>query len=187
MHPWYAPYYIRRVRINVTDSLLKLAQEQGVPIKPEIGYSTSNATTMVLEFPVAAPRGAILKDDISALDFLNEWKRLKENYTEHNPSATVFVGDNEWLGVSNFVYKNWDIIGGLSFLPRNEHVYQLAPYEEITKEEYEKRVRELGELDFSKLIQYEHEDNTKGSKELACVGGLCELDDLEVIKTQKKK
>src|SRR5690606_22089438 len=114
--------------------------------------STSNATTMVLEFPVAAPKGAIVKDDVSALELLNEWKRLKLNFTEHNPSATIYVGDDEWIEVANFVYENWDIIGGLSFLPRNDHVYQLAPYEEITKEEYERRKKELGELDFSKLV-----------------------------------
>jgi len=175
MHPWFAPYFIRRVRISANDPLLKLAQEQGVVVKAEVGYSTSNATTMVLEFPVAAPKGAIYKDDISAMEFLQEWKRLKENFTEHNPSATVYVGDDEWLEVANFIYQNWDIIGGLSFLPRGDHVYQLAPYEEITKEEYEERINRLGHIDFSKLILYETEDNTVGAKEIACVGGDCEI------------
>ncbi len=175
MHPWYSPYFIRRVRISVNDPLLKLAQDQGVPVKPEVGYSTSNATTMVLEFPVAAPKGAVFKNDVSALDFLEEWKRLKINFTEHNPSATVYVSDDEWLAVANFIYQNWDIVGGLSFLPRNDHIYQLAPYEEISKEEYERRMNELGHLDFSKLILYEADDNTTGAKELACVGGACEV------------
>jgi ribonucleoside-triphosphate reductase (thioredoxin) len=186
MHPWYAPYFIRRVRISVTDPLLKLAKEQGVPVKPEVGYSTSNATTMVLEFPIAAPKGAVFKDDVSALDLLHEWKRLKINFTEHNPSATIYVGDSEWLEVANFVYQNWDIIGGLSFLPRNNHVYQLAPYEEITKDEYERRSAELRHIDFSKLMQYEHEDNTKGAKELACAAGVCEIEDVPKVDVNKE-
>lgn len=175
MHPWFAKYYIRRVRISVNDPLLKLAKDQGVPMYPEVGYSTATATTMVLEFPVKAPEGAIVAKDVSALTMLKEWKRLKEHFTEHNPSVTIYVGDDEWLEVANFVYKNWDIVGGLSFLPRTDHVYQLAPYEEISKEEYEERAKALGKLDFSNLVIYEHEDQTIGAKELACVGGVCEV------------
>ena len=106
---------------------------------------------------------------------LHEWLRLKVNFTEHNPSATIYVGDDEWIAVADFVYKNWDIIGGLSFLPRNNHVYQLAPYEEIDKTEYERRVKLLKHIDFSKLMLYEKTDQTIGAKELACVGGVCEI------------
>lgn len=175
MHPWFAKYYIRRVRISVNDPLLKLAQEQGIPVYPEVGYSTSTATTMVLEFPVKAPDGAIVARDVSALEMLKEWKRLKEHFTEHNPSVTIYASDDEWLGIANFVYENWDIVGGLSFLPRSNHVYQLAPYEEITKEEYEKRRTALGAIDFSRLVIYEQQDQTTGAKELACAGGVCEL------------
>lgn len=175
MHPWYSKYYIRRVRISVTDPLLKLAQDQGVPVLPEVGYSTSNASTMVLEFPVKAPEGAVVSKDVKALEMLAEWKRIKKHFTEHNPSVTIYVGDDEWLSVANFVYENWDIVGGLSFLPRNNHVYKLAPYEEITKDEYEKRVKALGHLDFSKLVIYEQNDRTTGAKELACSGGTCEV------------
>lgn len=175
MHPWYAPYFIRRVRISHTDTLLKMARDQGVPCLPEVGQSESTATTFVLEFPVKAPEGAIFKDEVSALDLLKEWKRLKEHFVEHNPSATIYVGPDEWLSVGNFVYENWDWIGGLSFLPRSEHVYQLAPYEEITKEEYEKRTKAIGKIDFSKLSQYEAADNTIGAKEFACVSGVCEI------------
>lgn len=175
MHPWFAPYYIRRVRISVNDPLLKLAQEQGVPVFPEVGYSTSNSTTMVLEFPVKAPDGAVVSKDVSALEMLEEWRRLKVHFTEHNPSVTIYVSDDEWMAVANFVYENWDIVGGLSFLPRNDHIYQLAPYEEITKEEYEKRKKALGDIDFSKLVIYEKTDQTIGAKELACAGGTCEI------------
>ena len=175
MHPWFAKYYIRRVRISVNDPLLKLAQEQGVPIFPEVGYATSTATTMVLEFPVQAPEGAILARDVSALEMLSEWKRLKEHFTEHNPSVTVYASDEEWLGIANFVYQNWDIVGGLSFLPRNNHVYQLAPYEEITKEAYEQRAKALGTIDFSRLVIYEQQDQTTGAREPGCAGGVCEM------------
>ena len=175
MHPWYAPYYIRRVRISANDPLLKLAQEQGVPMRPEVGYSTSNATTMVLEFPVKAPEGAVVSKEVTALEMLEEWKRLKIHFTDHNPSVTIYVSDDEWLAVANFVYENWDIVGGLAFLPRNEHIYQLAPYEEITKEEFERRKKQLGAIDFSRLVLYEKTDQTVGAQELACVGGVCEI------------
>lgn len=175
MHPWYAPYFIRRVRISHTDTLLQMAKDQGVPCLPEVGQSATSATTFVLEFPVKAPEGAIFKDEVSALDLLKEWKRLKEHFVEHNPSATIYVGPDEWLAVGNFVYENWDFIGGLSFLPRSEHVYQLAPYEAITKEEYEKRSKAIGKIDFSKLFRYEVTDNTTGAKEFACVSGVCEI------------
>ena len=176
MHTWYSHYFIRRVRISVNDPLLKLAQDQGVTVKPEVGYSTASASKMVLEFPCKAPEGAMVNKDVTALELLHEWKRLKVNFTEHNPSSTIYVGDDEWIAVADFVYKNWDIIGGLSFLPRNDHIYQLAPYEEITKEEYEKRTKALNHIDFSKLLLYEKSDETNGAKELACIGGVCEVD-----------
>ncbi|KKU20654.1 MAG: Ribonucleoside-triphosphate reductase [Candidatus Nomurabacteria bacterium GW2011_GWA1_46_11] len=175
MHPWFSPYFIRRVRISHTDTLLQMARDQGVPCVPEVGQAEGNATTYVLEFPVKAPEGAIFKDEVSALDLMKEWKRLKEHFVEHNPSATIYVGPDEWIAVGNFVYENWDWIGGLSFLPRSEHVYQLAPYEAITKEEYERRARAIGTIDFSKLSQYEAVDNTTGAKEFACVSGVCEI------------
>jgi ribonucleoside-diphosphate reductase alpha chain len=175
MHPWYAPYFIRRVRISHTDTLLQMARDQGVPCLPEVGQSEATATTFVLEFPVKAPAGAIFKDEVTALDLMKEWKRLKEHFVEHNPSATIYVGPDEWIAVGNFVYENWDWIGGLSFLPRSDHVYQLAPYEAIAKEEYERRTRAIGKIDFSKLSQYEASDNTTGAKEFACVSGVCEI------------
>jgi serine protease inhibitor len=100
---------------------------------------------------------------------------VKVNYTEHNPSVTVSVGDNEWIEVANWVYKNWDIVGGLSFLPRSNHVYQLAPYEAITKEKYEELLKNMPELDFSKIVIYELKDETEVKKELACSSGACDL------------
>ncbi|HTK39248.1 MAG TPA: ribonucleoside-triphosphate reductase, partial [Patescibacteria group bacterium] len=173
MHPWFSQYYIRRVRISAHDPLYRFAKAQGVPVHPEVSSSAETATTFVLEFPVKAPDGAITADEVSALELLEEWKRLKVHFTEHNPSVTIYVGDDEWLDVANFVYRNWDIVGGLSFLPRTNHVYELAPYETISKAEYEQRVLTLGELDFSQLGEYETSDQTTGAKELACVAGAC--------------
>jgi len=187
MHPWYAKYYIRRVRISTNDPLYQLIKDQGVPFKAEVGYSTANSTVAVVEFPIKAPEGAVTRDQVSAIDLLNEWKKLKINYIEHNPSVTIYVGNDEWIKVANFIYENWDIVGGLSFLPRSEHVYQLAPYEEISKEEYEKRIKEIKHIDFSKLIYYEQDDNTMGAKEFACVSGACSIDDVLAEEAQKEK
>lgn len=175
MHPRHSPYYIRRIRISATDALFKMLKDQGVPYYPEVGQTLLNASTFVLEFPVKAPDGAICKDDVGALRQLEHWKTVKQHFTEHNPSVTVSVGDDEWLSVANWVYENWDLVGGLSFLPRSNHVYQLAPYEAITKETYEKMKKRLGDLDFSKIVTYEKTDETEVKRELACVGGLCEI------------
>ena len=175
MHPRYAPYYIRRIRISATDALFKMLRDQGVPYFPEVGQSMDSASTYVLEFPVKAPEGAICKDDVNALAQLEHWKVVKQHYTEHNPSVTISVGDDEWLAVANWIYENWDLVGGLSFLPRSNHVYQLAPYEAITKEKFEEMTKRLGDLDFSKIVTYEREDETEVKKELACVSGVCEI------------
>lgn len=175
MHPRHAPYYIRRVRIAATDSLFKMMKDQGVPYRPEVGQSIENAVTYVLEFPVKAPEKSIFKDDQTALDQLEYWKMVKESYTEHNPSVTISIGEDEWIPVANWLHSNWDIIGGLSFLPRSNDVYPLAPYAEITKEQYEEMVKKFPDIDFSKIVTYEREDQTQGSKELACSSGVCEI------------
>jgi len=174
MHPRHARYYIRRIRISSTESLFKMLKDQGVPYHPENGQNKEDANTYVFEFPVKAP-GKIFKNDLTAMDQLGFWKMVKENYTEHNPSVTVSVSDDEWIEVANWVYSNWDIVGGLSFLPRNDFVYKLAPFEEIDSKEYEEMLKRFKNIDFSKIVTYEHEDETEGSKELACVAGLCEI------------
>ena len=175
MHPRHALYYIRRVRISATDALFKMLKDQGVPFYPEVGQTMEDATTFVLEFPVKAPEGAIFRDDLSALEQLAHWKVVKENYTEHNPSVTISVGENEWLAVGNWVYENWEIVGGLSFLPRENHVYHLAPYKAITRSKYEEMLLKVKDLDFSKIVTYEKVDETEVKKELACVAGVCEV------------
>jgi ribonucleoside-triphosphate reductase (thioredoxin) len=185
MHPRHAPYYIRRIRIAATDALFKLLKDQGVPYHPEVGQTVENAHTYVLEFPIKSPKSDHYKDDLTALDQLEYWKMVKLNFTEHNPSVTVSVGDDEWIKVANWVYSNWNIIGGLSFLPRSNHIYQLAPYEEITKARYQELVDKMPELDFSKIVLYEQVDETNVAKEAACVAGVCEID-IPVSEVDKK-
>lgn len=175
MHPRHSQYYIRRIRISATDSLFKMVKDQGVPYHPEVGQTMADASTYVLEFPVKASDGGIFRDDLSAIEQLEYWKMVKENYTEHNPSVTISIGDNEWIQVANWLYENWDILGGLSFLPRTNHVYRLAPYEEITKEQYEEMMKRFVGIDYSKIVTYEKADETEGAKELACVAGVCEI------------
>ena len=175
MHQRHSEYYIRRVRISGTDSLFKMLKDQGVPYYPEVGQSLENATTFVLEFPVKAPDGSIFKDDISAIDQLEHWKLVKENYTEHNPSVTISVGEEEWVEVANWLYSNWEILGGLSFLPRDNHVYQLAPYEACDEKRYNQLSKRMQNIDFSKITTYEIKDETDVKNELACAGGTCEV------------
>lgn len=176
IHPRHAAHYIRRVRISATDSLFKLLKDQGIPHHPEVGQTVENATTYVLEFPVKAPSGSVFKDDLSALEQLEYWKNVKLNFTEHNPSATISVGEDEWIEVVAWLQKHWDIIGGLSFLPRFDHAYQLAPYEAISEERYAELAANFPSIDYAKLVNYEHSDETEQKKELACVSGLCDID-----------
>lgn len=176
MHPRHSKYYIRRIRISATDSLFKMLRDQGVPYHPEVGQPKEGANTYVLEFPVESPKGSIYKDDLSAMDQLEHWKVVKKHYTEHNPSVTISVGEEEWIAVANWLYENWDILGGLSFLPRSNHVYQLAPYETITKDQYDELKKRFVNVDYSKLVTYEREDETEMKRELACAGGTCEIE-----------
>jgi ribonucleoside-diphosphate reductase alpha chain len=177
IHARYAPYYIRRVRIASTDALFKMLRDQGVPYHPEVGQSMENATTYVIDFPVKAPESTkTFKKDLSAIEQLEVWKTFKKHYTEHNPSVTVSIGEDEWIVVANWVYENWDIVGGLSFLPKDNHVYQLAPYEEIDEKQYNELLKRFENIDFSKIVTYEMNDETEVKKELACAGGVCEVE-----------
>jgi ribonucleoside-diphosphate reductase alpha chain len=175
MHPRHSKFYIRRIRISATDSLFKMLKDQGVPYFPEVGQSPDTATTYVLEFPVKAPSGSIFRDDQTAIEQLEYWKMVKENYTEHNPSVTISVGNDEWIAVANWVYANWDIVGGLSFLPREDVVYKLAPYEAIDEKTYKELAKRMEHVDYSKIITYEIQNETDLKKELACVSGVCEI------------
>jgi ribonucleoside-diphosphate reductase alpha chain len=172
-HPWYAPYYIRRYRISAQDPLCLMLKSQGIKLLPEVGQEASTATTFVVEFPIKSPAGVITRKQVSALDQLEWYKYIQTNWCEHNQSITVYVREEEWLQVGNWVYANWDIACGLSFLPHDGGKYELAPYEEITKEQYE-QLKPVT-IDYSKLSLFEKEDLTEGSKTYACVGDKCEL------------
>src|SRR3989338_6045517 len=175
LHPRHAKYYVRRVRVSASDSLFHMLRDQKAPYYPEVGQAEGSATTYVLEFPVAAPKRAIILNDLNAIEQLEYWKKVKLNFTEHNPSVTISVGDDEWLKVADWLYENWDILGGLSFLPRAQHIYALAPYEEIDEKTYKERLKNFPKIDFAQILLYEKDDETEGAKELACVGGVCEI------------
>jgi len=170
MHPRYAPYYLRRVRIASTDPLYRLVRDSGAPLYPENGQTPANATSWVTEFPVAAPAGAMTREAMTALEQLEYWLLVKEHWTEHNPSQTIYVKTGEWDLVRDWVYDHWERIGGLSFLPFDDHIYPLAPYQPISAEEYTRRMADFPVIDYRLLGLYEREDETTGAGEFACVG-----------------
>lgn len=172
MHPWYAPYYVRNVRADNKDPMTEFLKSINVPHELDV---MNPENTTVFSFPIAAPVGGITRHDISAIKHLEIWKAYKEHWTEHNPSITINVKDDEWDVVGEWVYENWDVVGGLSFLPHDGGTYQQAPYQEATKEEYEvlKVAEEI--IDWSFLEFFEFEDNTSGSQTLACVAGNCDV------------
>lgn len=173
IHTRFAPYYIRRVRVATTDSVCKFLIHEGVPNHPEVGQDDKNANTRVFEFPIKAPDDAVF--DTSALEQLEYWKMFKLCWCEHNPSVTIMVEEWEWLEVGAWVYKNWDIVGGLSFLPKSDNVYQLMPFEAISEEVYEQRLSDMPDIDFADLTEFERVDETVGGQTYACSGGNCEI------------
>ena len=175
VHPRYSQHYIRRYRISGNDPLFKLMKDSGIKATPEVGQDKKTASTWVLEFPVKSPDNCITRKDVTALDQLSHYKNLQLNWCEHNASMTVYVRDDEWFEVGNWVYKNWDIINGVSFLPYDGGHYELAPYEEIDHYTYESLIKKLPVIDYTQLPQYENSDNTQGKAEYACVGDKCEI------------
>ena len=176
LHPYWSPYYVRRVRISATDPLCKVLQcYADIPLKPENGQTAENCTTWVVEFPCKAPSTAKFKKDMNAIDQLKWYLHVMENYVEHNASMTCYVKPDEWLKVGAFVYENFDKIVAVSFLPDDCGIYSLAPLEEITKEEYEARANVFPVIDYSLLSLYEKDDMTEGAKSYACSGSNCTL------------
>ena len=175
VHPRYSQYYIRRYRISANDPLFKMMKDVCLPCSPENGQTEEDANTWVLEFPVKSPEGCITRKDVTALDQLSHYKNLQHNWCEHNASMTVNVRDDEWFEVGNWVYKYWDIINGVSFLPYDGGHYNLAPYEEIDVHSYERLIKDLPRIVYSELAKYESEDNTQGKQELACSGDKCDI------------
>lgn len=153
---------------------MALADESELKILvPE--WDESRVNTWVFSFPEKAPEGAVTKDDMTAIDQLEYYKKVRLNWCEHNQSITVYVRDNEWLEVGSWVYKNFDIISGVSFLPFDGGKYEQAPYEEITEKQYEALKKKFPTIDYAKLSQYEKEDNTTGAQALACSANGCEM------------
>lgn len=171
LHPRYSGYYIRRVRMGSHDPLAQFLKDEGVPCHPE----TSNKSIWVFEFPVASPEGAITRDSLDAIHQLENWLELKRHWTEHNPSTTIYVKSDEWIKVANWVYNHWDEVGGLSFLPESDHVYDLAPYEEITQKKYSELVDQFPKIAWEKLYRYEKVDVTERATDYACLGDRCEI------------
>jgi ribonucleoside-triphosphate reductase len=175
LHPRYAQFYLRRLRIANYSPIAKLLKDAGVPWFPEVGQTAETLSTLVFEFPIKAPEGAPTRHDMSAIGQLDNWLDWKVYYTEHNPSVTIYIEDHEWLAVGAWVYEHFDQIGGLSFLPKDGGMYELAPYEEITEAEYTKRTKALPPVDFGLLPSYETADMTEINREFACSGDKCEI------------
>ena len=176
IHPWYSEYYIRSVRGSNNDPLTQFLKDSGVPNEPDVMKPDE---TTVYYFPQKAPKNATVTKDLTAIDHLEMWKTYRTYWTEHNPSVTINVHEDEWLRVGAWVFDNFDSIGGVSFLPASEHTYKQAPYQEISKDEYEEWVKKSPlNIQWEMLSFYEKEDGTTGTQELSCVAGVCEIVDI---------
>lgn len=174
IHAWHAKFYFRTVRQTKGSPLADYLIDKGVPWE----VSQRKDTELVFTFPVKAPEGVIVKEDISALDHLDLWLQYKKHWTEHNPSVTVEYKDNEWIEIGAWVLEHWDEVGGLSFLPSDDNVYEQAPLQATDEATLNQWLADSGypeTLDWDDLILYETEDTTVGSQQLACVSGQCDL------------
>jgi ribonucleoside-diphosphate reductase alpha chain len=172
IHPRHSSYYIRTIRADKKDPLAQLMVDQGFPVeddvmKPDSGY--------VFSFPIKSPETSVVRDDVSAIDQLELWKIYQLHWCEHKPSITVNVKPDEWLRVGSWVYDNFDIMSGVSFLPFDEHTYRQAPYQECTEEEYLSLEKMIPDADFSTLSLYEDDDASINTREYACTGNSCEI------------
>ena len=175
IHARHSDYYIRTVRGDNKDPLTQFMRDMGVPAEPCV---MKPETTTVFSFPVKSPEGAVTRNDMTAIEQLETWLTYQRHWCEHKPSVTVTVRDDEWMEVGAFVYKYFDEMSGVSFLPHSDHTYQQAPYQDATKEEYEDLIAKMPKkIDWSRLSEYEKEDQTKSSQTFACVGS-CEVVDL---------
>lgn len=171
-HPvngWMARHMIRRVRSGTNTPMFAFLRDSGVP------YELETERTAVFDFLVAAPDSALISTEMTAIEQLNRWLMFKQNWTEHNPSVTIYVGDDEWVPVREWVKANWEWVGGLSFFPKTDHVYRLAPIEPITRDEYEKRLAAFPKIDWDLYYAYETADSTTLGGDFACAGGACSI------------
>ena len=173
IHARHSEYYIRRVRADKKDPLGKMMSDMGFPVEDDFMKPQHN---YVFSFPQKSPSHAVDRNKMSAIDQLEIWKLYRDNWTEHNPSCTISVREEEWMEVGAWVYKHFDEVGGLSFLPQTDTIYRQMPYEDCTEEQYkELLVKVPTDVDWSKLSEYESTDETEGAQELACTAGACEI------------
>ncbi len=176
IHARHSLHYIRTVRGDNKDPLTQFMKSQGIPFEPCVMKPDS---TTVFSFPIASPRKSVTRNDMTAIQQLEMWLIYQRHWTEHKPSVTITVRDNEWMEVGAFVYKNFDEMSGVSFLPHSDHTYQQAPYQDCNKKDYEilKSIMP-NKIDWSKLSSFEAEDTTKSSQTFACTGEVCEMVDI---------
>lgn len=174
LHPRHSSYYIRTVRADNKDPLSTFLKDSGVYYEADVMATDS---TTVFYFAQKSPETARFRDDVTAIEQLELWEKLQDYWCEHKPSATVYVREEEWMEVGAWVYRNFDKLSGVSFLPHDGGNYKQAPYQEVTKEEYDQWLVDhpLPEIDWDDLRHYETEDNTTGSQELSCTGNNCEV------------
>ena len=173
IHARHNPYYIRTVRGDKKDPLTKMMVEQGFPAEDDV--MKPNDTT-VFSFPIKCSPDAVFRQDLTAIEQLELWKTYQVHWCEHKPSVTISVKEEEWIDVGAWVYKNFDLMSGVSFLPYSEHTYKQAPYQDCNEKEYKDLMNKMPtSVDWNKLSQYEKSDMTVGSQELACSAGSCEI------------
>ena len=176
IHARHNPYYIRTVRGDNKDPITKFMKDQGFPCEPDV---TKPNHTTVFSFPMKSPDGAVCRQDMTALEQLELWKTYQEHWCEHKPSVTISVKEDEWVDTASWVYNNFDDISGISFLPFSDHTYKQAPYQDCSEEEYQELYSKMPKnVDWTGLSDYEQQDYTAGSQELACSAGVCEVVDL---------
>ena len=176
IHARHSPYYIRTVRGDSKDPLTQFMIDKGIPNEPCVMKPDS---TVVFSFPVKSPEQAVTRNDMTAVEQLELWLTYQRHWCEHKPSVTISVRDSEWMSVGAFVYKHFDEMSGVSFLPHSDHTYQQAPYQDCTKEEYEEMLALMPDsIDWEELNEYESEDNTVSMQTMACSGDSCEIVDL---------
>jgi ribonucleoside-triphosphate reductase (thioredoxin) len=176
IHARHSEYYIRTVRGDNKDPLTQFMKDQGIPSEPCV---MKPEQTTVFSFPQKSPPNAVTRNDMTAVEQLETWLVYQRHWCEHKPSVTISVRDSEWVQVGAFVYKHFDEMSGVSFLPHSDHTYQQAPYQDCTKQEYEEMLSFMPtNIDWAKLSEYESEDNTSGMQTLACSGDACEIVDL---------
>lgn len=171
IHPRYNDYYIRTVRADVKDPLAIFLQQSGVPCEEDM----FNKNNLVLSFPIKAPDDCVTRNEVNAIQQLEHYLMFQQHWCEHNPSITVYVRADEWLEVGAWVYKNLDMLGGVSFLPHNDHIYPQAPYQDIDAETYRQKFIDFPLIDWKQFDKYEVDDATISMHELACVSGSCEM------------